>query len=194
MFNGIIRQQGKGKLVRENDRVFLDVFCEVLPTRIYEGQSVAIDGVCLSVISKNERHSSLRFELMPETLSKTRFGKPLGYDQMNIEFPLRMGDTVDGHWVLGHVDATAGVKKVISDGSKYSLTIAPPLELFKYFPEKGSVAVNGVSLTISKADQDQFQVSLIPLTLRKTNLSLLRETDLVNIEVDVLCRYLGNLI
>lgn len=155
--------------------------------RLGIGDSVAVSGVCLTVTEKGE--DWVQVELSPETLSRTSLGGLRGGGEVNLEPALRMGDALGGHWVQGHVDGTAKVvdRRDLTDHRVLAFSI--PSDLAPFLVEKGSVTVDGVSLTVSALLTDRFEVALIPHTLEITTLSRLVPGDPVNLEVDVLGKY-----
>lgn len=156
------------------------------------GESIAVDGVCLTVAKIiNEHHFMV--QLSKETLDSTHFHHKKISDYVNLERSLCMGDSVGGHWVLGHVDSTILCHNIKSYTECHQMTFAKvPDELMAYIIHKGSVALNGVSLTINKVLENSFEVMIIPHTWSHTNLSLLASGDIVNIEVDYLAKCVIN--
>jgi len=152
------------------------------------GDSVAIDGVCLTVVDAGERR--LAFDVVPETLARAKRFR----DHVNVEPALRAGDPLGGHYVQGHVDGVGRVRSVEPEGEGRRLWIEAPPGLARYCAEKGSVAVEGVSLTIAALGDSAFAVALVPHTLRATTLGSLAPGDVVNLEVDVLAKYVERLI
>jgi riboflavin synthase len=149
------------------------------------GDSVAVDGVCLTVIESS--NGTLAFDVVEETLSRVKqFG-----DEVNVEPSLRAGDPMGGHVVQGHVDRVGTVREQIADGR---LVVEAPPELLRYCVEKGSIAIDGVSLTIAALRDDAFEVALVPHTLEVTTLGSLTSGDPVNLEVDVLAKYVERLV
>jgi riboflavin synthase len=163
-----------------------------LAARLGIGDSLAVSGVCLTVVEKGPDHVAV--ELSPETLSRTSLGELRGGGEVNLEPALRMGDPLGGHWVQGHVDATARVmdRRDLTDHRELAFSV--PSELAPFLVEKGSVTVDGVSLTVSALLPDRFEVALIPHTLEVTTLSRLSPGDLVNLEVDVLGKYVHRIL
>lgn len=155
--------------------------------RLGIGDSLAVSGVCLTVTEKGEDRVTV--ELSPETLSRTNLGSLRQGDEVNLEPALRMGDALGGHMVQGHVDGTAGVvdRRDLTEHRVLAFSIPP--DLAPYLVEKGSVTVDGVSLTVAKLLADRFEVALIPHTLEMTTLSRRVPGDRVNLEVDVLGKY-----
>jgi riboflavin synthase len=159
------------------------------------GASLAVSGVCLTVIELDgEPPLGCTVELSPETLSRTTLGALRRGDPVNLEAALRMGDPLGGHWVQGHVDGTTTVvdRRDLTDHRVLAFAIPPDLELF--LVEKGSITVDGVSLTVSALAPDRFEVALIPHTLEVTTLDALRPGDRVNLEVDVLAKYVQRIL
>ena len=181
MFTGIVRERGK---VASFDGGRLVVESSLEPT---VGDSVAVDGVCLTVAERT--NSSLAFDVMPETL---RRAKPFG-DEVNLETALRAGDPLGGHYVQGHVDGVGRVRSVEPEEESRLLVIEAPEEVLRYCVEKGSITVDGVSLTITAVTGPTFEVSLVRHTLEATTLGSLAPGDGVNLEVDVLAKYVERL-
>jgi len=181
MFTGIVRERGK---VASFDGGRLVVESSLEPT---VGDSVAVDGVCLTVAER--ANGSLAFDVMPETL---RRAKPFG-DEVNLETALRAGDPLGGHYVQGHVDGVGRVRSVEPEEESRLLVIEAPEEVLRYCVEKGSITVDGVSLTITAVTGPTFEVSLVRHTLEATTLGSLAPGDGVNLEVDVLAKYVERL-
>jgi riboflavin synthase len=188
MFTGIVREMGvvrelrpEGGLVRV--RIEAPKACAALRT----GASIAVDGICLTATEVG--HGMFAADVVPETLSRTRLGDVRAGDRVNLELPVRAGDPLDGHVVQGHVDGTGVVAGVSVEPGQNVVTVRVGQELAPYLAEKGSVAVNGVSLTVTGVTPETFSFALIPTTLRETNLAELTEGSRVNVEVDILARY-----
>jgi riboflavin synthase alpha subunit len=178
-------------LVREVGRVasFEDGRLEVeASTPADLGDSVAVDGVCLTVVASGG--GRLAFDVVPETLSRV---KPFG-DRVNLEPALRAGEPLGGHYVQGHVDGVGTVAAVERQEDGVRVRIEPPAELLRYLVEKGSITVDGVSLTVAAVDGSGFEVALIPHTLEVTTLSELAPGGSVNLETDVLAKYVEKLL
>lgn len=205
MFTGIISAAGRIKKIEKNKSFILTVETQIVGTRrgAFIGDSIAVDGVCLTVAEIIE--NNLVFELMPETSRLTiADGYKVG-SVVNLERSLKVGDELGGHFVSGHVDGIGKVVKIKKEKESVVITFAPPKKLLKYLARKGSVAINGVSLTIinpaaetrhclvSANQQETFNVSLVTYTLENTNLSKLKIGDKVNIEIDLLARYIEKL-
>ncbi|HEX4960009.1 MAG TPA: riboflavin synthase [Thermoanaerobaculia bacterium] len=196
MFTGLILE--RGTLITDPEPsgqggVRLAIGLSVdLAARLGIGDSLAVSGVCLTVTEKGADRVSV--ELSPETLSRTTLGGLHRGDAVNLEPALRMGDPLGGHWVQGHVDGTARVvdRRDLSDHRVLAFSI--PEDLAPFLVEKGSVTVDGVSLTVSALRSDRFEVALIPHTLEVTTLSSLSPGDAVNLEMDVLGKYVHRIL
>jgi riboflavin synthase alpha subunit len=182
VFTGIVRDVGRV--------VSFDGSRLLVETRVAAGlgDSVAIDGICLTVAAADE--GRLTFDVVPETLGRV---KPFGAE-VNVEPPLRAGDPLGGHYVQGHVDAVGRVQSVEAEGESLRVFVEAPLDVLRYCVEKGSVALDGVSLTIAELADDAFAVALVPHTLQATTLSTLVPAQAVNLEVDVLAKYVERLL
>ena len=188
MFTGIIRETGRVREIQalpEGATLALEAPLTCASLRI--GSSVAVDGVCLTVTRLAP--PAFWLQVVPETLRRTRLGDLGVGDITNLELPLKMGDPLDGHLVQGHVDGVGTVRGVRADGIGTWVEVEAPEGLRPFLAEKGSVSVNGVSLTIAAARPAGFAIALIPTTLEVTNLKDLKEGSRVNLEVDVLARY-----
>lgn len=196
MFTGIVIE--RGRLIEDpapsgQGGVRLVIgHSEEVGRRLEIGASLAVSGVCLTITELAETRSAV--ELSPETLSRTNLGSLEQGSEVNLEPALRMGDALGGHMVQGHVDCTASVvdRRDLEDHRVLAFSI--PSELAPYLVEKGSVTVDGVSLTISALLPDRFEVALIPHTLEVTTLSLLQPGDRVNLEVDVIAKYVQRML
>ncbi len=193
MFTGIIEITGEiRKIENKQGKVYFVIEAKNFLRDVKIGGSISCDGVCLTVIKKTK--GSFTVELMPETLRLTKFADARTGDLINLEKSLKIGERVDGHFVMGHVDGVGVVKKVIKEGEYTDLIINVPKKIIKYLAYKGSASVNGVSLTIAGNGKDWLKVCLITHTTEITNLSVLKAGDKVNIEVDMIARYLESLI
>jgi len=191
VFTGLVAGTGSVEsLVREGSGVRLRVRSE-LATELSPGDSVAVNGVCLTAVAPDGAGFSA--DVMEETLRRSSLG-PLGEgDAVNLELPLRAGDRLGGHIVQGHVDGVGTVESVREEGFSRVLRISAPADTLRYVVEKGSIAVDGVSLTVSAVDDDALEVSLIPETLERTTLGAAAPGTVVNLEVDVLAKYVEKL-
>ena len=191
MFNGIIKNTGIiNRIHNKNNNCFLYILSKIQFTKKEIGSSISCSGTCLT-LEKYDRNLS-KFYISKETLNKTIFKKIKKGDIVNLEKALKYGERISGHFVQGHVDTTAKVKKIIFIGKSWQINFKLPKKFKKYLVQKGSITINGVSLTIAKILIDGLQIAIIPQTLRLTNLIHLKENDLVNIEFDVLGKYIKN--
>jgi riboflavin synthase len=193
VFTGIVRERGTVAAIDGGDAgVRLRIDAPETAAQAAIGDSVAINGVCLTVTARDG--ASLSFDAVPETLSRTALGRLAPGSAVNLEPALRAGEPLGGHYVQGHVDGVGRVRSLEPEGDGVRLTIAAPDELLRYFVEKGSVAVEGVSLTIAALRDDAFEIALIPHTLAETTLAALVPGDPVNLEADVLAKYVERLV
>ncbi len=188
MFTGLVQSLAEVKsLVREGPGRRLSVSEPTIARRSAIGESIAINGCCLTVVAIEG--DALAFEAGEETLSRTTLGNVKQGDRVNLETSLRMGDALGGHWVAGHVDGVGIVDEKIDDAEWSKFWFRVPGELTRQMASKGSVAVDGVSLTLVDVEQDRFSVALIPHTLKMTTLGFRQVGDQVNLETDVLAKY-----
>jgi riboflavin synthase len=191
MFTGLIADLGSVvTIVRDDTGARLRIATR-LADQLGEGDSVAVNGVCLTACGV--RDGSFAADAMAETLMRSSLGELQEGAPVNLELPLRAEDRLGGHVVQGHVDGTGTVASIAEDGIArvLEIEIEPPLQ--RYLVEKGSVALDGVSLTVSALHERGFSVSLIPETLRRTTLGALTEGSRVNVEVDVLAKHVERL-
>ena len=190
MFTGIISNLGKvtskskNKLIIKTDQVFIG--------KLSKGTSIAVDGICLTAVDLREDSFSIDF--MPETEEKTNIKYLETSDLVNLELPATAMSFLSGHIVQGHIDNVAKLETIAQEGNSYILKFLIPKDLSKYIVEKGSVAVNGISLTVIDIGDKFFTVGIIPHTWDKTMLHTIKSGDYVNIEVDILTKYLEKLI
>ncbi len=190
VFTGLITELGVVKSYeKSDDGAKISVEAPETVSQLRVGDSVAIDGACLTAVAVND--GSFTVEAMNQTISNSRVGTTKEGDRVNLELPLKVSDRLGGHFVQGHVDGVGEVASVVSDGFASRLQISASHEIMGYLASKGSVAVNGVSLTISGLEEKSFEVSLIPETLTRTNLGRLESPDSVNVEVDMLAKYVA---
>jgi len=192
MFTGLIADVGSVTALERADAGATLRIRTRLADELSEGDSIAVNGVCLTATSVGE--GAFQAQAMSETLTRSSLGALRAQGQVNLELPLRVQDRLGGHVVLGHVDGTGTVRAIRDEGFARVLEIEVEPSLRRYLVEKGSVAIDGVSLTVSALPEDGFAVSLIPETLRRTNLGALEEGALVNIEVDMLAKHLERLL
>ncbi len=192
MFTGLVQDLGRVTVVDANDDgVTLGVRTR-LAGELAEGDSVAVNGVCLTATAIAD--GEFRAEVMHETLRRSSLGEAAAGADVNLELPLRASDRLGGHIVQGHVDGLGAVRAVHDDGFARVVEIAVSAELLRYVVAKGSIAVNGVSLTVVDVGEDWFSVSLIPETLERTTLGNAAPGAPVNLEVDVLAKYVEKLV
>jgi riboflavin synthase len=163
-----------------------------LASQISEGDSVAVNGACLTAAAAEA--DGFEADVMNQTLERTSLGPLEPGDRINLELPLRAGDRLGGHLVQGHVDGTGEVEAVAEDGIARRVTVRTPPELLRYLVERGSVAVDGVSLTVARLTDDGFEVSLVRETLERTTLGEAGPGTRVNLELDVVARYIERLL
>ena len=188
MFNGIIFNQGKIKKIinrKKGSNLFLKSNLKLSKKDL--GVSICCDGVCLTLVSL--KNGILEFYLSKETIKRSKFNKIRLNDNINLELPLKYGQKISGHVCQGHVDTTAKVKKISIVDKSFIYEFLIPKKFKKFLIEKASILINGVSLTISKITKDGFQIWAIPHTLKLTNLKNLKRNDIVNIEIDILSKY-----
>jgi riboflavin synthase len=182
MFTGLIAQTGR--IQHSGSRISVET---PLASELEQGDSIAVNGVCLTAVAIDGAH--FEADVMEETLARTSLGRLQHGDRVNLELALRVGDRLGGHFVQGHVDATGRVEAIDQREHSRLIRIGAPPEVLRYMVEKGSIAVDGVSLTVVELDGKSFSVSLIPETLERTTLGSVGEGDPVNLEVDMLAKY-----
>lgn len=194
MFTGIVQSLGTVvSLEARNDGARLRIECPDLePASWHTGDSVAVAGCCLTALDIDERGFSA--DLSGETLACTSLGRLAEGSRVNLEPALAVGDRLGGHLVTGHVDGLAQLVTLTSLGDNWTLRFRVPDELARYVAAKGSVTLDGVSLTVNRVEEAEFEVNLIPHTLEVTTLGELREGDAVNYEADLLARYMERLL
>jgi riboflavin synthase len=188
MFTGIVEEIG---IVKETSRDCLTFEAHKVLEGIKVGDSISVNGVCLTVVSLENYGFSVN--VMPETLRCTNLGRLHYSDQINLERALVLGGRLGGHLVLGHVDDTGEVMDVTSEEAANIMRISAPAKLMPYIVDKGFIAVDGVSLTIVDLDDFSFVVSLVAYTMENTTLGRKRPGDIVNLEADVIAKYVENL-
>jgi riboflavin synthase len=193
VFTGIVRERGRVASVEgdsEGVRLVVDAPATAADARV--GDSVSVSGVCLTVTSA--RAGTLSFDAVPETLRRSSLGTLAAGDAVNLELALRAGDPLGGHYVQGHVDGVGVVRSIDREGEGRRVWIDTPTETRRYLVEKGSIAVDGVSLTIAELEEKGFSVALVPHTLAETTLGALAPGHQVNLEVDLLAKYVERLL
>ena len=192
MFTGIVVEQGTVTRAREK-RGSLDLEIEAprIAREVSVGDSVAVNGVCLTAVKAGRR--TMRFEAIEETLSRSTLGNLKRGGNVNLELPARLMDRLGGHLVQGHVDGLVRVARIEDEDDARRFWFEAPTEILKYMVAKGSVALDGVSLTVVDVGLKTFQVALIPHTLKATTLGKLKVGSIVNVEVDVIAKYVERL-
>jgi riboflavin synthase len=185
MFTGLVREVGK-VVSFEDGRLRVEAQLSAAV-----GDSVSVAGVCLTVVDGDRR--TLAFDAVPETLARTTLGRLGEGSAVNLEPALKAGEPLGGHYVQGHVDGAGRVRAVEPEGEGTRVWLDAPPEILRYCVEKGSIAVDGVSLTVAALDDDGFAVALVPHTLAATTLGALAPGDEVNLEADVLAKYVERL-
>ena len=193
MFTGIVCERGRIVSAESNGSgaVRLRIAAARTAPETKIGDSVAVSGCCLTAVEAAD--GELAFDAVAETLARTTLGALVAGDDVNLEPALRAGEPLGGHYVQGHVDGTARVRTHDPDGEGTRLWLDLPEALLRYCVEKGSIAVDGVSLTIAKLDAGGIAIALVPHTLRETTLGGLEPGDEVNVEADVLAKYVERL-
>ena len=193
MFNGIIYNKGIVKKISNTKKgkgIFIQNKLSLNKKNV--GMSISCDGVCLTLISL--KNNVLEFYLLNETINRSKFKKVKPGDEINLELPMKYGQDISGHLCQGHVDTTSKVIKILNKGSSRVIEFDVSKKYKKLLIEKASILINGVSLTISKITKKGFEIWLIPHTLKLTNLSNIKINTLVNIEFDILSKYIKNYI
>ena len=193
MFTGIVKERGKVVSIDGGeDGVRLRIAAPQAAADAVVGDSVAISGICLTVVSAAD--GEIEFDAVAETLRRTSLGRLEPGAHVNVEPALRVGEPLGGHFVQGHVDAVGRVRAVEPDGDGCLVRFDAPPEVLRYCVEKGSIAVEGVALTVAELDDDGFAVALVPHTLAETTLGGVGPGDEVNLEADVLAKYVERLV
>ncbi len=192
MFTGIIQAVTPVQLVTKKEACLVVRLKKPARWKLVLGQSITIDGICSTVTKLGT--TFFEVEYMSETLAKTTAGNFSKGSQVNLERSLTLRDYIDGHLVSGHVDARGKVLKIVTEENTKRMSIQIPRALQKYIAMKGSVAVNGISLTVAEVGGNVFTVALIPYTLEHTNLGLLKQGDSVNVEIDTVARYVERML
>jgi len=193
MFNGIIKNTGKAiKINKNKNEYFVHINSDIKFSNKEVGSSISCSGTCLTLINFNKKLS--KFYISKETLNRTNFKYLKKNTIINLEKSLIYGDRISGHFVQGHVDTTSEILKISPVGKSWYVDFSLSKKYRKFIIEKGSIAINGISLTIAKKLKKMFRVVVIPQTLKYTNLIKLKKGDIVNIEFDVLRKYKKSLI
>lgn len=192
MFTGIITDLGRVRAVADGAMRRLTIETAYQAEDIPIGASIACSGACLSVVERGAGWFAV--EASAETLGKTTVAAWKAGTRVNLERPLRLGDELGGHLVQGHVDGVGRLTDRRPDGGSLRLTIEAPADLAPFIAPKGSIAIDGVSLTVNEVAGSRFGVNIIPITQRETNLGALAVGDLVNLEIDLMARYVARLL
>jgi riboflavin synthase len=191
MFTGLIEALGEVAEVKPTAAGFRLRLATPLTSDLTAGDSLAVNGVCLTVVSAED--GGIHADISPETARVTTLGTLKRGTVVNLEQPLRADARLGGHFVQGHVDGTGTIEEIRRDGDSFWLTVKFPRELAPYIVRKGSIAVNGISLTVAGLDDRQFDVQIIPYTWEHTNLHAARQGEPVNIECDILGKYVARI-
>ena len=193
MFTGIVRELGRVvSLEGDQEQARLVVAAPGLAPELEIGDSVAVEGCCLTVVGRQDE--ALAFDLSAETLSRSSIGSLKAGQSANLEPAIRVGEPLGGHYVQGHVDAVGRVRSLLPEGEGVRIWLELPPDVLRYCVEKGSLTVAGVSLTIAELTDDAVAVALIPHTLEVTTLGKARPGDAVNLEADVIAKYVERLL
>jgi len=192
MFTGIVTDLGRVKAISFGPTTRLEISTIYEMGGIALGASIACNGCCLSVVEKGP--GWMAFEASRETLDKTTMADWKVGHPINLERALKLGDEIGGHLVSGHVDGVGRILSINPDGGSLRIVIEAPAELARMIAPKGSVAVDGISLTVNEVDGNRFGVNIIPITQTATNLGQAREGDRVNLEIDLIARYVARLL
>ncbi len=187
MFTGIINHLGK--LIKNKKSTFVFKAKKDFYQKLEKGMSVSANGTCLTVVDLPTKQS-FSIDIMPETVSKTMFKTLKINDVVNLELPLTLNDFISGHLVQGHVDGIGIIKKIEQNGNSKILTISYPIELSKQIIKKGSITINGISLTVISVNRKSFNVGIIPFTYANTMLRNIKIGDMINIETDLIGKYI----
>ena len=193
MFSGIVTNTGTvATLVKNKNDCLVEIFSKIKFNENDIGSSISCSGVCLTI--EKVKKNIIKFYISKETINRTIFKKLRVGDTVNLEKSLKFGDRISGHFVQGHIDSTSRISKIIHNGKSWIISFTINSKYKKYIIEKGSITVNGVSLTIAKILKSSFEITIVPHTLKLTNLVKLKINDIVNIEFDVLGKYIKNFI
>ncbi len=196
MFNGIVYNQGLIKSIKKNTKyvtgsLVVEITSDILFKKSDIGESVCCDGVCLTLIRIKKK--SFLFYVSKETLTRSNFKNIKVGKYINIEKSLQYGKKISGHYIQGHVDTTSIVKSIKIIDRSWNINFTLKKKYKKLIVEKGSISINGVSLTVSKIRSNSFQITVIPHTLKLTNLINLKKGKMVNVEFDLIGKYLNNI-
>ena len=193
MFTGIVEELGQiSALDSGPDGACITVSASVVTSDISEGDSIAVNGVCLTAVRTSS--TSFSADLSPETLQRTTLGRLIPGSRVNLERAMLPTTRFGGHIVQGHVDGTGTIEASSPNGDFWTVAVGFPVDLARYLVEKGSISVEGISLTIARLYDAAFEIAVIPKTWQLTNLSYLKEGDHVNLEVDVIAKYVERMV
>jgi riboflavin synthase len=188
VFTGIIEELGRiASLEKLEQGMRLNIACAIVVSDSKDGDSISVNGVCLTALNVNA--NSFSADLSPETLDRSTLGSLTVGSPVNLERAVTPTTRLGGHIVQGHVDARGTFREAIDEGEFWTVRIGFPKAVARYFVEKGSVSVEGISLTIAVLNEDNFDIAIIPKTWSLTNLSTLKPGDAVNLEVDIIAKY-----
>ena len=193
MFTGLIAELGKVEnLKQENNSYRLTIDAVKILPLLKIGESVSVNGACLTVTAFT--HQGFTVDVMPETARRTTIGQLKNGSRVNLERTLHLTDGLDGHIVSGHIDGVGVISKIVPEGIAKVETITAAPEILHYIVEKGSIAIDGISLTVAKVTGTSFSVSLIPLTVKETTLGFKKVGDKVNLETDIIGKYVEKML
>ena len=191
MFSGIIKHTGKiNKIYRNKNNCIIEIMSKIKFSKSEIGSSISCSGACLTL--EKYKGNLSKFYISKETLDRTNFKTSIKGDLVNLEKSLKYGERISGHFVQGHVDTTSIIEKINFVGKSWLIKFKLKKKYSQYLIQKGSITINGISLTISKILKDGFQIVIIPHTLKLTNLLLLKKRSIVNVEFDILSKYIKN--
>jgi riboflavin synthase len=191
MFTGIIEELGSVKSITSTgNRAWLTISAKVVLEDLTVGDSIAVNGACLTATEVSP--ASFAADVSHETLRVTNLGSLQSGSPVNLERALRVSDRLDGHLVLGHVDDTARILAIEKKGDTFNVLLSIPESIRRYIVKKGSIAIDGISLTINAVDEKRFTCTIIPHTAQKTTIGLKKAGDFVNLEADIIGRYVEN--
>lgn len=193
MFTGIVEEVGIVKeIVHQEEKSFISIKCSKVLENTKIGESISTNGVCLTVINIGKDY--FQADVMGETLNRSNIGRLKNGSKVNLERALTLTSRLGGHIVSGHIDGVGEIVDIKKEGISTWITIKAPYEILKYIVEKGSISINGVSLTVAYVDEVSFKVSIIPHTSYETNLIMNKVGEQVNLECDILGKYVEKLI
>jgi riboflavin synthase len=196
MFTGIVSAVGEVRHVAPGAVTRLTIASPYDAAGVAIGASINHAGVCLTVVERRPEGAGMTHvvQAVPETLNRTTLGRLSAGDKINLERALKAGDELGGHLVSGHIDGVGEVRSIAGEGDSTRITIVPPVALLDYIAMKGSICIDGVSLTVASTEKDAFSVVIIPHTGLVTTLGALKSGDMVNLEIDTIARYVARLL